>query len=56
MITIIDISSRSFVRNIIKRIGYKTISRELRDIMIIIFIVQFFNMAVLLILADVDFN
>jgi hypothetical protein len=55
-ITIVDISLRTIVYKIIKRIGYRRISKETRDIMTIVFFSSFFNMAILIILSQANFK
>ena len=55
-ITIVDITLRTLVYKIIKRIGYRRISKETRDIMTIVFFSSFFNMAILIILGQANFT
>lgn len=56
VITVVNIIIRTFCIFMIKRVGYWTLTGEISAIMVTVFIMTFFNTAILLLLADASFK
>lgn len=55
-ITAIDYIMRLITSSLVNLMGFRTKSQEVRQLMTIIFVSQFFNMGVLIILSQVNLN